>query len=168
MIFGMSIFAFTIFHTALSLIGIVAGLAVLYGWLKSIEMPMMTLVFLVFTAATLLTGFLFPITALTPALVVGVIATLLLLVALYALYGRHLAGVWRPTYLVTAITCLYLNCFVLVVQSFLKIPGLNALAPNGNEPPFAAAQAVVLIAFVIAGYLSVKRYHPGGGMTAMA
>jgi hypothetical protein len=34
---------------------------------------------------------------------------------------------------------LYLNCFVAVVQSFLKIPALHALAPTGSEPPFVVA-----------------------------
>jgi hypothetical protein len=49
---------------------------------------------------------------------------------------------------------------VLVVQAFQKIGPLRALAPNGSEPPFAVVQAVVLIGFVIAGYLAVRRFRP--------
>jgi hypothetical protein len=43
-------------------------------------------------------------------------------------------------YVTTALFALYLNCFVAVVQFFQKIPALHALAPKGNEPPFAVAQ----------------------------
>jgi hypothetical protein len=49
---------------------------------------------------------------------------------------------------------------VLVAQSFQKIPALHTLAPKGSEPPFGAAQGIVLVAFLIAGYLSVRRFHP--------
>ena len=36
---------------------------------------------------------------------------------------------------------------------------MNALAPNGNEPPFAIAQGIVLLAFLTAGYLCVRRFR---------
>jgi hypothetical protein len=49
---------------------------------------------------------------------------------------------------------------VLVVQSFLKIPALHALAPNGSEPPFAIAQGAVLLFYVAIGYLAVRRFRP--------
>ena len=60
----------------------------------------------------------------------------------------------------TAIAALWLNCFVFVVQSFQKVPELFSLAPTQSEPPFLIAQSVVLIAFIFAGYLAVKRFHP--------
>jgi len=62
---------------------------------------------------------------------------------------------------VSAIAALYLDWFVFVVQAFVKIPPLHALAPTGTEPPFAIAQAVVLLSFVVVGYLAVKRFRPG-------
>ena len=62
-------------------------------------------------------------------------------------------------YVVTAVVALYFNVFVLVVQSFLKVPALNALAPNGSEPPFAIAQGIVLVAFVALGTLAVRRFR---------
>ena len=60
----------------------------------------------------------------------------------------------------TAVVSLYLNVFVLVVQAFLKIGALKALAPTQSEPPFAIAQGVVLLAFIAIGYLAVRRFHP--------
>jgi hypothetical protein len=51
----------------------------------------------------------------------------------------------------------YFNVFVLVVQSFMKVPVLHALAPTQSEPPFAIAQGAVLLVFIAAGTLAVRR-----------
>lgn len=158
MVFGMT--PFTLFHVLLSLMGIASGLVVLYGWLHSLRMPGWTGIFLTTTIATTLTGFLFPFKGFTPAIGVGIISTIILIVALLALYRYHLAGRWRTIYIISAVAALYFNCFVLVVQAFLKIPALHSLAPNGSEPPFAVTEAIVLIGFLAAGYLAVRRYHP--------
>ena len=70
--------------------------------------------------------------------------------------------------MVGAVVSLYLNCFVLVVQSFLKVPALHALAPEGTEPPFAITQGLLLVLFVIAGFLAVRRFHPIAAPAALA
>lgn len=158
MVFGMT--PFTLFHVLLSLIGIASGLVVLYGWLHSLRMPGWTGIFLTTTIATTLTGFLFPFKGFTPAIGVGIISTVILIVALLALYRYHLAGRWRLIYIISAVAALYFNCFVLVVQAFLKVPALHSLAPNGSEPSFAVTEVIVLIGFLAAGYLAVRRYHP--------
>lgn len=158
MILGMA--PFTLFHVLLSLAGIVAGLVALRGWLISELRPGWTATFLLTTLGTTITGFLFPITALTPAIGVGIITTAFLLGAIAALYVFRLSGRWRAVFLICSTISLYFNVFVLVVQAFLKVEALNALAPNGNEPPFAIAQGIVLLAFITAGYLSVRRFHP--------
>lgn len=157
MILGMA--PFTLFHVVLSLIGIATGLVALRGWLASELRPRWTGAFLASTLATTITGFLFPITAFTPAIGVGIITTAFLLGAIVALYVYHLAGRWRSTFLICSIIALYFNVFVLVVQAFLKVEALNALAPNGSEPPFAIAQGIVLLAFLTAGYLCVRRFR---------
>jgi len=91
-------------------------------------------------------------------MIVGAISLIILAVALFSLYGRHLAGRWRTAYVITAILALYLNVFVLVIQSFIKIPSLHALAPAVPPagPVFGAVQVLVLLAFVVAGWLAVK------------
>jgi len=155
-------------HVLISFLAIVAGLFVLYGLLRSDSMPGATGFFLAATAATLLTGFLFPISVLTPALATGIIAAIALIPAIAALYLFHLRGTWRGIYVIGSVVALYLNMFVLVVQAFLKIPSLNALAPNGSEPPFLVAQAVVLLAFIWAGILAYRRFRPVPGMAALA
>jgi uncharacterized membrane protein len=67
----------------------------------------------------------------------------------------HLVGAWRWIYVVGAATALYLNVFVLIVQAFLKVPLLNALAPTQTEPPFLITQVVVLAIFVVLTVLAV-------------
>jgi hypothetical protein len=71
-----------------------------------------------------------------------------------------MAGFWRPVFIVGALALFYFNCLVFVVQSFQKIPPLNALAPTGGEPIVGIVQAVVFLAFLIVGYLSLRRSRP--------
>jgi hypothetical protein len=162
MILGMSTETFTLVHVIISLVGIASGLVVLLGWLAGKQLDLWTAVFLATTVLTSVTGFLFPFHGFSPPVVLGIISSVLLAVALFALYARHLAGVWRWIYVVTAALALYFNVFVLVVQLFLKLPSLHALAPTQSEPPFAVAQGIVFVIFVIAGVAAVKRFHPEG------
>ncbi len=58
---------------------------------------------------------------------------------------------------------IYLNFFVLVMQLFLKVGFLRALAPNAPdnpELPFLIAQAIVLAIFVWLIWKSVKSFRP--------
>jgi hypothetical protein len=158
MILGMTPFTFV--HVLLSLIGIFSGFIVLIGLLTARRLKGWTLLFLATTVATSVTGFGFPFAHLLPSHIVGIISLVILTLAILALYFLHLAGAWRWIYVVTALIALYLNVFVLIVQAFLKIPVLHALAPTQNEPPFAIAQGAALLAFVILGVLAVKRFHP--------
>ena len=147
-------------HTAISLIAILAGLIVLYGLLTVNRMPAMTLFFLVTTIATSVTGFFFHREQLLPSHIVGVISLVVLAVTVLALYTYRLRGIWRAVYVIGAVISLYLNVFVGVVQSFLKVPALHQLAPQGNEPPFAIAQGIVLLLFIVLGFLAFKRFRP--------
>ncbi|HEY6894166.1 MAG TPA: hypothetical protein VI258_08365 [Rhodanobacteraceae bacterium] len=156
--------ALTLSHTAISLIAIVAGFAVVYGLFGSNRLPRTTQVFLVATFLTSLTGFVFfSRDQILPSHVTGVIALLVLVPTSIALYVKKLAGGWRRTYVIGVVISLYLNVFVLIVQLFVKVPALHALAPNAPanpEPPFKIAQGVVLVLFVAAGYFAVKRFRP--------
>jgi hypothetical protein len=150
---------YTKIHVIISLVGIVSGLVVLLAMVRGLDKPAWTSLFLGSTVATSATGFGFPINGLTPALAFGVLSLVLLAAAIVARYPFRLAGHWRWVFVACAIVALYLNVFVLVVQSFLKIPALRALAPTGTEAPFAIAQGVVLALFVWAGVLAIRRYH---------
>ena len=161
MILGLSVGAFTLLHVIITLVAIGSGLIVVGGMFASHRLPVTTALFLLTTVLTSVTGFLFPIHGLTPALRVGILACVILAVALFALYKEHLAGAWRWIYVITAVASLYLNVFVLVVQSFVKVSALTALAPTQSEPPFAITQAVVLAIFILIALIAVIKFQPG-------
>ena len=153
---------FTLAHVIISLIGIVAGIIVMFGLLGSNRMPGLTAIFLLFTILTSATGFLFPFDKLLPSHIIGILSLVLLAIACIALYGMKLSGAWRWIYVLTALVSLYLNVFVLVIQSFLKVPALHALAPSvpPSEPPFAVVEGVVLVFFIIVIIGAVRRFRP--------
>ena len=161
MILGMTTSTFTQLHVLISLVGIASGLVVMYGFLTAKRLDRWTALFLVSTVATSITGFLFPIEHLTPGIVIGILSMILLAVAIAARYGLRMSGAWRWIYVVSASVALYCNVFVLVVQSFEKVPALKALAPTQKEPPFAVVQLIVMALFVVATVFAVKCFHPG-------
>jgi hypothetical protein len=159
MILGMSLSTFTLVHVMLSLVGIGSGLLVLYGLLLGKRFDGATAIFLVTTALTSLTGFLFPVEHLLPSHVLGIISLVALAVAILARYALHLARAWRSIYVVCAVLALYLNVFVLVAQIFMKVPAVHALAPTQKEPPFLIAQLIVMAIFVVLGIFAVKKFR---------
>jgi hypothetical protein len=159
MILGMTTSTFTLVHVLLSLVGIGSGVLVAYGMLLGKRFDGATAIFLLTTVLTSLTGFLFPFEHLLPSHVVGIISLVALAVAILARYALHLAGAWRPLYVVCAVLALYLNVFVLLVQVFLKVPAVHALAPTQKEPPFLVVQLIVMALFVVLGIFAVKKFH---------
>jgi hypothetical protein len=159
MVLGMSLGTYTALHVVISLIGIGSGLIVVFGMLNGKLLHGWNGLFLLTTVLTSVTGFGFPFEHLLPSHIVGIISLIVLAVAIMARYAKNLAGGWRRAYVVTASIALYLNCFVLVVQSFLKVPALHALAPEGKEPPFLAAQLVLMAIFIGLGVGAAKRFR---------
>lgn len=160
MVFGMSLALYTQIHVVISLVGIVSGLIVLFGMFGAKRMDGLTALFLATTALTSITGFFFPFHGVTPGIILGVLSLIVLALCIPARYTFQMAGKWRSTYVITAVVALYFNCFVLIAQSFQKIPSLHALAPKGNEPPFGIAQGILLVLFIIAGIRAVKKFQP--------
>ena len=165
MMLGVSVATLIVIHVIISLIAIVAGLVVMFGMLGSKSQPGLTAVFLLFTILTSATGFVIPpflFEKLLPSHLFGIISFILLAIACIALYGMKLGGAWRWIYVLTALVSLYLNVFVLVIQGFLKIPALTALAPGNppSGPVFAVAQGVVLVFFVVMIIGVWRRFRP--------
>jgi hypothetical protein len=165
MVLGLSLPAFTMLHVIISLIAIVTGLVVMFGLLGSKRLPGLTAIFLLFTILTSVTGFLFPFKELLPSHMVGILSLVLLAIACIALYGVKLSGAWRQIYVVTAMISLYLNIFVLIIQAFLKVPALQALAPAvppapPSGPVFAVVQGIVLVFFVLVIIGAWRRFKP--------
>lgn len=142
---------FTLFHVALSLIGIGAGFLVLLGFLRGALNRTLNLVFLVTTALTSVTGFFFPFHGVTPGIVLGVVS---LIVFIPAWLGYQ--KLWMKTYIATAAVLQFLNVLVLIVQSFQKIPALHQLAPTGKEPIVAAVQLVALLLIIAMAVMGIR------------
>lgn len=154
---GLTIF--TLAHVAISLIGIVAGLVVTYGFLRAKRQDGWTATFLTSTVLTSVTGFLFPFHGLLASHVVGGISLVILGLAIFARYRRKLAGAWGMRYVIAAMAALYLNVFVLVVQLFEKVPRFQALAPTQTEAPFLVTQGFVLGIFVMVSAAAAIRFR---------
>jgi len=165
MILGMSTATFVLVHVVISLIGVVAGIIVMFGMLGSKRQPGLTAIFLLCTILTSATGFLIPpllFDKTLPSHMIGLLSLVLLLFACIALYVMRLSGAWRRIYVVTALLALYFNVFVLVIQSFLKIPALTAVAPGNppSGPVFGVVQGVVLVFFVLMTIGAWRRFRP--------
>jgi hypothetical protein len=161
----MGLSTLVLVHVIISLVGIAAGFIVMFGMLKSERMQGWTAIFLLLTIVTSASGFLIPpllFEKLLSSHMIGVLSLILLAIACYALYGQKLSGSWRWIFAVTALLAQYFNVFVLVIQSFLKIGPLHALAPSvpPSEPPFAAVQGIVLVFFIVFIIGVIRRFHP--------
>jgi len=152
---------FTLVHVVISLLGIITGLVVVGGLLGGKSLDGWTGLFLLTTALTSLSGYGFPVDRVLPSHIVGAISLVALAIACIARYRYRLGGGWRRTYVVTAVMSLYLNVFVLIVQTFQKVPALRELAPTQSEPPFAISQLIVLVTFVVLGYRAVVSFRDG-------
>jgi hypothetical protein len=151
---------YTIVHVLIRLVGIFTGFIALFGMLTGKRLDGWTKWFVITTVLTSVTGFGFPVHQFMPSHAVGIISLLVLGVALFARYGRHLAGAWRWIYVIGAVSALYLNVFVGVVQAFEKVPALQALAPTQSEPPFKLTQLTVLGIFILLGLVAAIRFRP--------
>jgi hypothetical protein len=167
----MTLGTYTLIHVVISFIGIAAGFVVIFGMIAGKRLNGWTALFLATTVLTNLTWFGFlayglPKGGFSPGVAIGIISMVLLVAAIYARYGAQMSGSWRWIYVVTAIVAQYLNFFVLIVQSFQKVPALHELAPTQSEPPFAIAQGIALAVFIVLAWPAVKRFRPVPTRTA--
>jgi len=161
-------------HLAVCFIALLAGALVLIALCGGRRQPTWEVVLLLTTALISLTGF--PLASPPgtptpdPARILGAMELVIVVIAALALYVGRLASAWRGIYIVAIVLAVYFNVFVAVVQAFLKIGFLHALAPTGKEPPFLIAQLVTLALFAVIGVTAFKRYreHPVSGMVSGA
>jgi uncharacterized membrane protein SirB2 len=168
MILGLSLSAFTTFHVILSLVGMFAGIVVLFGMLAGVRLGFWSALFLATAILTSATGYLFPTQGLLPSHVVGAISLVALAIATWALYVGRLRDASRWLYVVGVTLALYLDVFVGVVQAFQKLAFLRPLAPTQSEPPFVVAQIAVLVIFIVLGFVALRRFRPNRRMRAAA
>src|SRR5436190_10275289 len=156
----MILHIYTIIHTLVSLISIFTCLIVVFGMIGGNRLDGWTKWFLITAVLTTATGFFFPFHGFTPAIGLGIISLPFLALTVFARCSKQLAGAWRWIYVIGAVICLYFNLFVLVVQSFEKIPALHAMAPTQTEPQFKLAKIIVIVVYALLGIVAVVRFRP--------
>lgn len=149
----------TMVHVALSLIGIATGFLVIFQMIGGKTLGGLNATFLATTVLTSVTGFFFPITKVTPGLVIGAISLVILAVALFAFYSKKLAAGWRTVYVVTAVIAQFFNVLVLIVQSFRKVSALHALAPTGEEGIVKIVQVCALVLLILLGVIAARNFR---------
>jgi hypothetical protein len=160
MILGLSLEQFTFLHVFVSLVGIATGIFIMFGLLTSRKLRILTSLFLVTTVLTSLTGFLYPFHGITPGIILGILSMIVLILAIVALYVKKLAGAWRATYVISTCLAFYFNFFVLIAQSFAKVPALHSIAPSQSSPGFGITQLAVLLIFILLTVRAVKNFRP--------
>ena len=156
MILGMTPLTFV--HVLLSLIGIATGFIIIIQMIGGKQLGGLNTTFLATTILTSVTGYFFPITKVTPGIIIGAISLVVLAIALFALYAKKLTGSWRTVYVVTAVLAQFFNVLVLIVQSFEKIPALHAMAPTGEESIVKITQVCALVLCIVLGVVAGKNF----------
>ncbi len=144
-------------HVIISLIGIASGLIVMADLLGGRQHRSVTWIFLVTTAVTSASGFLFHRDHLLPSHIVGIVALIVMIPTWLAWSPYRLRGIWRPTFVIGAMLSQWLNVFVLIAQGFQKVPALHELAPTGSEPAFGIAQGCVFLLFAALTIVALRR-----------
>ena len=152
---GKALLAFTFAHVVLSLAGIAAGFISILGFLMGRHFRFWSSIFLCATAATCVTGFLFPFHGITPGIIVGIISLAVLAVALLAQKNHNSAAYISAVCMAEA-----LNGLVLITQLFAKVPCLHHYAPTGREPIAAACQLIVFLLLATLAWVGVVRAKP--------
>ena len=149
---------YTLIHVVISLLAITSGFGVLFGLITGMRLDVWTAFFLATTVLTSATGFGFPISGVTPGIVLGVISLVVLAVAIYARYApsrRHLAAnVCHNRGDRTLSQLPGVDCAIISESA-----GAQSVAPTQSEPPFLIAQLVALAAFIGLGYLATTRFR---------
>ncbi|WP_215396387.1 hypothetical protein [Rheinheimera oceanensis] len=144
-------------HVTLSLVGIFAGFFMVLTMLSAKQAKHLTVIFLFSTLASALTGFILPADRVLPSHIIGGITTISLLISIFSWYVKGRYGVWRIVYAVTALSGFYFNAFVGVVQAFLKVPVLHAVAPTQSAPVLIITQSALLVMFIIVGFALIRK-----------
>jgi hypothetical protein len=149
-------------HTIISIVAILAGALALRDIFRAKASSPSISAFLILAIAASATGFVLPLHGVSPAVVIAIVALAVLIAVLVS--KRHLGRSRSPRWIYVGglVASEYLLIFVGVVQAFTKIPALKIVAPTQSEPPFAAAQGIVLVAFVVIGVLAVRAFRPQG------
>lgn len=150
-----------VIHTLISIAAILVGVPAIMDIFRSRANSTSIWLFLITAILTSATGFILPLTGVTPAVIVAIVALVILAAVLFAKTQVRTSALWRWIFAGGMVASLYLLVFVAIAQSFLKVGVLHDVAPTGSEPPFAITQGITLLFFVLVGLAAAIRFRPG-------
>ena len=153
MIFGLSTLGLV--HTALSLLALVSTHRCRGCRLQKARRADRAL-----SASALATTVTGSLSKLRDSQAIGVMALLVLLVAILARYIFGLAGLLACDSRRRRCAGVWSMVFFTIGEAFLRLPVLKALAPTLTELPFGLAQAAALALFVALAVAAAKAFHP--------
>ena len=162
MVLGLPIATFKLIYVIISLFAMFSGMMVVRDMRKMRPLGIWNPLFFFTTIVTAAAGFLFPPNTFGPPTIVCWILLGVLALGLFMLYATPLNGLWRWTYALSIIAGLYLNVFMGITQAFERIEVLHRYAPKGTEPPLIAAQVLVLLGFLVVGFIAASRFRSTG------
>ena len=162
MVLGLPIATFKLIYVCISLFAMFSGIMVVRDMRKMRPLGIWNPLFFASTVLTCAMGYLFPPGTFGPPQKVCSIALGLLALALFARYATRLNGLWRWIYGICVVGALYLNVFMGITQAFERIEVLHRYAPKGTEPPLIAAQVIVLLGFLVFGFIAASRFRSTG------
>lgn len=156
---SIGVVVLTVVHVVLSIAALLLGGVAIARFVR--QVPSRAVAFLYVAAAATVTGFLFPFHGITPAILIGLVSSIVLIVTLLvrSRAERRQRG-WVQVFVGGVVISEYLLVFVAMAQAFGKIPLLHALAPTLKEAPFVLVQVLVLLTFVVLAVLAWRRQAP--------
>lgn len=148
----------TVVHVGLSIVALLLGGVAVTRLAFARPVPSRARAFLYTAAAATATGFLFPFHGITPAILIGLVSSVVLIVTLLARSSaERRQRVWAHVFVCGVVISEYLLVFVAIAQAFGKIPLLHALAPTLKEPPFFLTQGLALLMFIVLAVMALRR-----------
>lgn len=155
MILGILKFA----HVVLALVGLGAGVGLLWGMVSGGRIKRWAVPFLKFTllasATDILLSLYHPGLARWGAMLVVYVSGL----AVLALRKFHLAGIWAPTFVLSLISVLCLDFLVAVVHLFRFLSAYNLVPPERTSQLLFFTASIVMLFFAALGIFAMRRYR---------
>jgi hypothetical protein len=159
LILGINRSAFVAVHAFIGIVAIFMGFVVLFGLLNGKLSRPWNAVFLLTTLLTSASGLLFSSTKVTPGIVLGIVSLIILGIAIIALYGFHLQGLWRTSYVLSSMVPFYFNLAILFAIGFVRIPTLRQLASATDGTAFKIAEALLLVLATSVIAIAVRKFR---------
>jgi hypothetical protein len=154
MFLGLSLSQLVTLHVVISFLAMASGVATLLAMMGGRRANGLVAFFLVTTALTSITGFMFSSQRIGVGHVTGALSLILLFPAIAARHRYRLMGAWRWIHVAGMAALLYLNVFIGIRQAFAKGPFLYELTSR------EVVYVVALLLCALAAILAARRVEP--------